>query len=112
MRQMQQGDVLFQQVRSVPRGAKKLDPSGGLPDRKSYVLVEGEMTGHAHTVDAAPDVELYEHDGVLYLKVADKATVKHQEHNEVAFTKGVWEVGRVVEYDYDDAERRMREVQD
>lgn len=100
MRQLQQGDVLLAQTK-LPEGAKRVQPQGG-----TYVLVEGETTGHAHRVEAVPEVELYEHDGTLYLRVKDSADITHEEHNTVSVPRGTWEVGRVVEYDYDAEERR------
>lgn len=101
MRQYQQGDVLFAEVDGVPAGARAVAARG-----TSYVLVEGETTGHAHTVEAAPEVELFEADGVLYLRTKTGATVEHQEHHPITLAPGAYEVGRVQEYDYDAEERR------
>lgn len=70
------GDVLLMKVAALPADAKKVTPGP-----RGYVLAEGEVTGHAHTIEAVPGIELYERDGVLYVTVADKAVVDHEEHN-------------------------------
>lgn len=71
------GDLVLRRVRSVPKNAKPV-----MPTARGYVLAEGEATGHAHTIDAVPGVEMYERDGVLYLRVMDTPReVRHEEHN-------------------------------
>lgn len=91
----QQGDVILKLRDELPAGVKPVKP--GL---RGFVLAEGEATGHAHTIEATPDVELYEKDGVLWLNVkTDDVPLKHEEHNVQTVGKGVYEVGRVVEVD-------------
>ena len=90
----QQGDLLFLAAAAVPAGARRVEPGA-----RGYVLAEGEHTGHAHTIEATPEVELYEVDGVLWLKVDAKASVTHQEHAEQQVEPGIYEVRRVVEVD-------------
>lgn len=100
-----QGDVIFVKIDSIPAGAKKVTPQ-----RKSgYVLAEGEATGHAHVLTAEPGVELFERDGMLFIKNPDvAATVKHvevddsptKEHKPVEIHKGTWEIRPGKEYDH------------
>lgn len=90
----QQGDVVMMVRSAVPGDAKPVAPGA-----RGYVLAEGEATGHAHVIEATPDVEVYERDGVLWIKVADSATVTHEEHLPQTLSPGVYEVRRVVEVD-------------
>lgn len=90
----QQGDVLIKARKALPEGVKAVQPGP-----RGYVLAEGEATGHAHTITATPDVEMYERGGVLYLNVKAEATVTHEEHHAQVLAPGVYEVSRVVEVD-------------
>ncbi|MDA8088266.1 MAG: hypothetical protein M0Z75_16405 [Nitrospiraceae bacterium] len=86
-----QGDVfLFKS--EMPVGATKVDPVAG-----RFVIATGETTGHAHV--AGGEVELYELEGVLYLKVAGPAEITHEEHLPLALELGTWQVGIVREFD-------------
>lgn len=90
--QMRQGDVLVEKVAGIPAGATRI--TAGV---RGYVLAEGEATGHAHTV--APEYgELYEKDGVLYLKIEADAPLTHQEHATITLPRGTYRVQRQVEY--------------
>ena len=71
-----QGDVLIMATKSIPRDAAKL------PHK---TLAHGEVTGHSHRIEEAADVELFELNGTLYLRVrGQNATVVHQEHGPVS----------------------------
>ena len=98
MRQIQHGDVLFKEVKELPKGAKKLNTN---------VVAEGEVTGHSHTIERASILEL---DRIMYVDVTDVATITHQEHLPLTIPKGVWQIGRVQEYDY--IEEQARRVVD
>lgn len=87
-----QGDVFFTQAEALPDGAKAVERT-----LRGYVIAEGEATGHAHVV--LDDIELYEKDGVLYLRTETEIQVKHEEHKSVILNKGIWKVGIVREYD-------------
>lgn len=90
-----QGDVFLTRA-EIPAGARCR-----MPGKRGHVLAEGEATGHAHTIEATPDVKLYERNGVLYLAIiGDKpTTVRHEEHKPVTVPPGTYQVGRVREYD-------------
>jgi hypothetical protein len=82
-----QGDVFL--VRSIiPVDAKKI---------LQRPLAYGEVTGHSHKIEE--DIEMYELDGVLYLKTDRPVDLKHEEHNPITIDKGTWKVGIVQEYD-------------
>jgi len=86
---LQQGDVLLKKVTGIK--GKKLD---------HLTLAQGEKTGHHHTITEG-DAELYEENGVLYLRVkSDSATLTHQEHLPIEIEKGDYQIGIVREYDH------------
>ena len=97
MRQIQQGDVLLQQVASVPSDATRV-PSDG-----AVVIARGERSGHRHVIksDQAALWSLAR-DGVteLYLEVRAPVTIVHDEHRMLPIPPGIYRVGRVKEYDY------------
>lgn len=91
---IQQGDVILKLRIEVPADAKAVKPGA-----RGYVLAEGEHTGHAHTIEAIPSVEMYERNGVMYLRVMEPVPLVHEEHHTQTIAPGVYEVGRVVEVD-------------
>jgi len=89
-----QGDVLFVPVTTIPKG-KKRDPRNAA----SAVLVEGEVTGHAHRCAVIDAVEVLDCGEGLYLKVGDEGvSIVHEEHAPIMLPKGGYEVRRQVEY--------------
>lgn len=98
-----QGDVNFIEVDKIPTKAKKVKKQN-----RGYVLAEGEATGHAHTIKE--DVELYEVDGVLYLKNATQVNVTHEEHHTVTVPPGTWKI--VITKEYDHLTEEIRNVSD
>ena len=86
---IQQGDVLVKSAKEIK--GKKLN---------HLTLAVGEATGHHHTITEG-EAELYEENGILYLRVlSEKATLTHQEHKVVEIPQGDWEIGIVREYDH------------
>jgi len=114
--QFRQGDLIIEQVDVVPADAVSVVPVAG-----RYVLAEGEATGHAHTIEATPDVELYERNGVMYLRVlgADEtvreaarksvAELLHQEHAAHTLAPGTYRIRRQI---VEDAAHAPRQVAD
>lgn len=89
-----QGDVFLFQGK-VPEGAKLL------PHRR---LAEGEATGHAHVADCG---ELYEAEGVLYLKTLEETTIQHEEHKPIVIpANSEMQIGIIREWDEFEAEAR------
>ena len=85
---LQQGDVILKKVAKIPQGAKHI---------KKRPLALGEFTGHSHQI--IEDIEMYEKDGVLYIKSDRPVNLKHEEHGTVSIPEGLWQVGIVQEYD-------------
>lgn len=99
MKQYQHGDVLIQQVRGLPKGAKRRKFNG--------VLVDGEHTGHAHRI-AVKDADVWELDGQIYLEMKSPSPITHEEHKPIDIPEGIYQIGRVKEYDYlQDLERNV-----
>lgn len=88
----QQGDVILRKLDSMPEGESKLI------GRKRLVLAHGE-SGHSHVIED-DEAELIQVGERMLLKLAKAATVTHEEHKPITLTPGVWEVGRVKEFDW------------
>lgn len=95
----QHGDVTIQPA-AIPAAAQRTD---------RRVLAEGEVTAHAHRLVENADVEVYEHEGTLFLRVGPGgAGVTHEEHGlGVIDQPGDFRVGRVQEYDHFQEEARQ-----
>jgi hypothetical protein len=100
MRKLQQGDVVLKSCKQIPDKAKKVAMKS-----RGFVLAEGETTGHCHVV-RDETVELFEADGVLYLKAIAPTSLEHTtpsgtqaDHNPIAVDAGIWQVGIVKEFD-------------
>lgn len=86
------GDVLILPVAKIPNGATVT------PER---ILARGEVTGHAHRLLEDADVEVYEHEGTLFLRVGPRgAPISHEEHGRAVIAEGLYRVGRQQEYDH------------
>lgn len=92
--QYRQGDVFIERISALP-DAVVAKPR----DRGRVVLAYGEVTGHAHAIDASL-AELFEaRDGVLYLRVTGgDAALKHEEHATIDVAPGVYRVVHQREY--------------
>lgn len=89
----QQGDVVLKRIAELPAGEQKIISKGKL------VLAEGEVTGHFHGIEES-ESELIQIGDQILLNLANTATLTHQEHGPITLEAGLWEVGRVQEYDY------------
>lgn len=96
-----QGDVAFipvmdpAEITRVHTKGQELDPE--LPDR--HILVEGEATGHHHSVAVAASVVAMLA-SVRYLEILgeDGTEVTHQEHYPVHLPQGMYIVRRQREF--------------
>jgi len=94
-----QGDVIL--IPAKKAGGRKLP---------HLILAEGEVTGHKHEVRKG-NAELFEQDGVLYLRVNSKvAELTHEEHKTISLPKGDYEVQ--IQREYAVGEERYRRVMD
>ena len=94
---LQHGDVLIKKVTALPTGAKPVQAEGRL------IVMRGEQTGHNHVI-VSDKAKLYEltKDGVTerYLEVLEPVTITHEEHKALPIPEGIYQIGRVQEYDY------------
>lgn len=87
-----QGDVLLVRVPRVPKAAT---PQGAA---SRIVLAEGEVTGHAHTIDGRKAQVSLDEGGVMYVTIEELTEVRHQEHAPVTLEPGAYRVMRQREY--------------
>jgi hypothetical protein len=88
----QQGDVLLEPIDSLPVGEQKTIAKG------RCVLAHGE-SGHFHVLEN-DEAELIQIGEKLLLKLGKQATLVHEEHKPQTLEPGIWEIGRVQEYDW------------
>ena len=98
----QQGDVLGRKLDSMPEGDKTII------GRKRLVLAHGE-SGHSHIIED-DEAELIQLGERMLLKLSKTATLTHDEHKPITLPPGIWEIGRVTEYDW--ISRMERQVMD
>ncbi|MBF0345995.1 MAG: hypothetical protein HQL06_17435 [Nitrospirae bacterium] len=105
--QLVQGDVVLTKVRKLPIGLNKVEQQGG-----RYIVARGE-SGNTHAIEGE-EIELYEKDGVLYIKSEQPCCLKHEEHKPIEIEPGIYRVRRVREYDVFAVEdkKRIRQVRD
>jgi len=87
-----QGDVNIRKAK-IPQGVIRKEKT-----KRGYILAEGEFTGHAHVI--TDECEVYEKNGLLYIKNDSPVEIKHEEHKTVTLPIGKWEVGIAEEYDH------------
>lgn len=88
----QQGDVLLRKLDALPAG------KAAIVSRKRCVLAHGE-SGHSHVVED-DEAELIQIGERMLLKLERAATVVHEEHGPIRLSPGIWEIGRVQEFDH------------
>ena len=89
---IQQGDCLFRKLAKMPKGKQKVIAT------KKLVVAHGE-SGHSHVIEG-DEAELILIGEKMILNLTRPATLKHEEHKAILFEPGIWEVGRVREFDY------------
>jgi hypothetical protein len=96
--QVRHGDLLLERIDSIPKGAK---------ERNTNVILDGEVTGHAHRLIGGA---ILDHEDRAYLSVPKTATVIHEEHNTITLPPGDYVVTR--QREYNPYERAARNVVD
>ena len=90
--QYRQGDVLIQEVASVPASATETKRDNG-----RVILAYGEVTGHAHAIIDPMTVKLS--DGIEeYLQVAEVAAIRHEEHSTITLPAANYRIVHQREY--------------
>jgi hypothetical protein len=89
-----QGDILIRRITKLPKKMKRAKQA------ERYILAEGEVTGHHHSVAAVNGLKVFRQDtDSLFLSVTkEPAELKHQEHGSIEIPLGNYEVVRQREY--------------
>ena len=88
-----QGDVILVKVDSIPKNCKISKRT-----HRGYVLAEGEVTGHAHTV--AEEIKLMTESNKTFIHAETDFEITHEEHDAVTVPAGDYEVRIANEYDH------------
>ncbi len=102
-KQFRQGDCFLEAVKEIPSDAKSAKSRDG-----RYVLLDGEATGHHHSVAVCDDVEMFERNGELFLRIGKETPLEHQEHATIPLPPGNYRMTRQREY----WDEEIRYVQD
>lgn len=95
---------LFKTDGVIPAGSKKLKA-----DRVGYIVAPSETSGNHHCIEEKEGVELYEKDGIMYLKAdvpVDVFCVVKERHDNITLEPGVYEIEPSQEWDYLKDEKR------
>jgi hypothetical protein len=85
----QTGDLLYKKQDKKPTGLKEI---------KSGVILHSDTTGHNHKVKNG---KLYtDKQKQMWIVVSKRATLTHEEHNDLFLPKGIYKVEIVREYDH------------
>ena len=95
----QQGDVILKKVEQLPKGVMKVSVS-------SQLIVERGEGVNTHCINDTDKVEVYDKDGVMYLKVTEPVNLVHEEHGIIEIFPGLYEKVKEREFDYDTEEAR------
>jgi hypothetical protein len=107
-KQARQGDIFFEEVKSLPE--KEMKP------KNDNIVAYGEVTGHSHKIMSPPMSELdslVDEQGDIYVRSANQPIeILHDEHDPVVLEAGKWFcITRQREYDPLAVEKE-RKVQD
>lgn len=98
------GDISYHPA-ELPKGAEKIAS-------KSFVIAEGETTGHLHEVkvkEGTVDI-LRDSQGKLFIVIYGKAILTHPEHKTIEVPSGTYKI--VNEREYNWFEQAVQKVQD
>lgn len=100
------GDVGITRIEQLPKGARQIMSA------KSYVVAEGEVTGHCHLVETPgkTGVTVWEFGGERFMVIEGDATITHEEHGLKPVTPGIYRIK--IQKEYDPFSARIREVKD
>ena len=87
------GDLLIVRVAEVPSGAVVEQE----PSVAGVVLAYGEVTGHAHRIEAGT-ASVWDVSGQRYITLPDGGTLTHEEHGPIGLAPGNYLVVQQREY--------------
>ncbi len=77
------GDISFKRVDKIPTDLKEIKILGN-----SWVVAEGETTGHKHLLTAERMVIKQANDGRFYLSLDSDGVITHEEHKTITIPVG------------------------
>lgn len=92
------GDVTLVVDNKIPKGAKQIKCN------KGFILEKGEGV-HTHTIES--ECEIYEKDGVIYLKSDKPIILNHEEHGIQTLEPGIYHKEIEQVFDYEEMEARQ-----
>lgn len=109
-----QGDVIAVKIDKMPKGLKKI---------KGSIVALGEHSGHTHgfyddatmvvdkiyskDVQTTKNVNLFEDEmHITYAEILSPVFLKHNEHDPIKFDPGLYKIGIVREFNYEEMESR------
>ena len=95
MDQYRHGDILLEQIKSMPKRSKV---------KKGNVIISAS---HDHILEG--EGKIYTSDDEMFIKVTGKSNLNHEEHGIIDLPVGVYKVINQVEYDIYEG---IRNVQD
>jgi len=92
------GEVVIVKIKELPAGLKQIKAKDG-----HYIVANSETTGNHHCLEDIQGVDLYEKNGVFFLK--NEVPVKifcvdEKRHDTEILESGFWEIDRANEYDF------------
>lgn len=103
MRHYSHGEVNIFETKELPKNLKKLNKKGEI------ILADSETTGNHHCLQLKNDCELYEKDGIFYLKNQTPIDIYcklENRHDTITLQPSIWEIDKAQEYDYLTMEKR------
>lgn len=97
------GEVLIVKCKSIPSGATKLHT------KEDIKIADSEVSGNDHMLQVKEGVEIYEQNGVFYLKnevPVDVYCKIEARHDTITLEPSIWEIDKAQEYDYITMEKR------
>lgn len=104
MKQIRQGDVFIEKIKTIPKAAKKLPLEDG-----RVILAHGEVTGHAHAFYGG--AVMFREDGAGhggYVALAEPAPLVHDEHSAPTLPAGKYRIVQQMQY----TPQEVRRVED
>ena len=92
------GDVTLVKINELPKGLNQIKFV------KDFVLERGEGV-HTHIVK--DECELFEKDGVIYLKADEQIRLDHEEHGVQVLEPGIYRKEMERNFDYEEMEARQ-----
>lgn len=92
-RHMSHGEFNLFEVNDIPKDAKRVFPSKAQIAKNGFIVAPSETTGNHHCLEIKETVELYEKDGVLYMRNTEPTNlfcVDESRHDTIEVPPSIW----------------------